>query len=49
MRVGDILYIDTMLEYYGVARPKSTDEMSDYEWAMKFVILEDIRKKEAKN
>jgi len=48
MRVGDISYMDTMLEYYGVALAKRTDEMSDYEWAMKLAILEDIRQREIK-
>ena len=41
------MYIDTMLEYYHVAAPIKLDEMSDYQWAMKLVILEDLRKKEA--
>lgn len=46
MRVGDINYIDTMLEYYGVASPKKITDMPDNEWALKYCILEDLRKRE---
>lgn len=48
MRVGDIAYIDTTLQYYGIVQPSNLDNLSDEEWARKFIILEDIRKKEAK-
>ena len=47
MRVGDIAYVNATLEYYGMAQPKRVDEMTDYEWAMKYAVLEDIRKREA--
>lgn len=41
---GSLLYINEQLRYYGIcAEP---DKLSDVEWALKYVILENIRNRE---
>ncbi|MCT4647565.1 MAG: hypothetical protein N4A74_21435 [Carboxylicivirga sp.] len=44
MNEGSVAYINTLLQYYNIT--PDPDSLSDEEWTLKYVILEDIRQKE---
>ena len=47
-KVDEITMINAYLEYYGMAAKKPVDDMTDWEWALRWAILQDIKERESK-
>jgi hypothetical protein len=48
-KLSSVILIDAYLEYYSMAQPKKVEEMNEWEWAVRWAVLKDIRQKESKH